>query len=181
MARGAGTHQSWNLWKIAALGMGLVLATALATGVVVANYVGKENATMPEQPVVQQPAAKVPPPPPVAQQPVAKVPPPPAQHARIEPSTGDVEACNQYARSVSEGKTKETITDGLIGGAVGAGLGAAGGAIAGGGHGAGKGAGIGALVGAAGGTLYGLNDANRSDARAAEAYRACMRRHGYSD
>jgi len=62
--------------------------------------------------------------------------------------------------------------------AVGAGVGAAGGAIAGGGKGAGKGAAIGGIVGAAGGTLYGINEANKTDARSVEAYRACMRGRG---
>ena len=188
----ARTHdQSWNPWKLTTIGMALVLATALITGVVVANYVGKTNPAPPEQAVPDQMAALGQPPapgqvtnvapPPPAREVAPPGPPPAARHVRVEPSGADIDACNRYASSVSRSKPQETVTDALIGGALGAGLGAAGGAIAGGGSGAGKGAGIGALIGAAGGTLYGLNDSNRTDARAAQAYRTCMKRHGYSD
>ena len=181
-------HQNWNPWKFATMGIVLVFATALITGVVVANYVGnqKTNPTTTEQTSMEQPpipgqaAPPVPPVPPTPAQAAAPaapaaVPPPVARHAR--PSSADIGACNHYASTVSRNKTQDTLSDTLIGGALGAGLGAAGGAIAGGG--AGKGAGIGALVGAAGGTLYGLNQANQHDARAAQAYRTCMKRRGY--
>ena len=185
-------HQSWNPWKFATMGIVLVLATALITGVVVANYVGnsKTDPTAPDQGATEQPpvpgqaAAPVPPAPPPPAQAVGPAPPavpPPARQARVEPSSADIKACNHYASAASRNKTQETLSDTLIGSALGAGLGAAGGAIAGGGGGAGKGAGIGALVGAAGGTLYGLNQANEHDARAAQAYRTCMKRRGYAD
>ncbi len=59
-------------------------------------------------------------------------------------------------------------------------MGAAGGAIAGGGKGAGKGAAIWGIVGAAGGTLYGLNEANKNDVKYQEAYRQCMRGRRYT-
>ena len=174
---------NWNPWKIATIGLLLVIGTALTTGVVVAYYAGSSK-TEPEQ---SAPAPEpAPPQPGMPAPPQAAVPPPPPAeppmaYARSEPSRADIKACNRYAQNVAHQKTQETLTDGLLGGALGAGLGAAGGAIAGGGGGAGKGAGIGALVGAAGGTLYGLNQANQSDARVAQAYRACMKRRGYSD
>lgn len=188
----------WNPWKFATIGMGLVFATALITGVVVANYSGSHGTppapfeqTAPDQaeatgqPLVPGQAMNaVPPLPPPAREvaPAAPPPPPPpARVARVQPSSADIDACNRYAGAAARGKTQETLTDALIGGALGAGLGAAGGAIAGGGGGAGKGAGIGALVGAAGGTVYGLNEGNQRDARAAQAYRSCMKRRGYSD
>lgn len=125
-----------------------------------------------------------PPPPPAAQFVAPAPPPPPAapeRHAAVRPSAADIKACNRYASSVSREKTTQTLTDALVGGALGAGLGAAAGAIAGGGSGAGKGAGIGGLVGAAAETVYGLNKANQSDSDAVAAYRACMRRQGYTE
>ena len=152
------SEQKWNPWKVTAIGMAVVFATALVTGLVVANWVSNEKA-----------------------KPVATSPQGPVPHAAARPSASDVEACNQYARSVSGDKTTEVVKDALIGGAIGAGVGAAGGAIAGGGGGAGKGAGIGALVGATAGTLYGLNEAKQNDARYVGAYRACLKKRGFSD
>jgi type IV secretory pathway VirB10-like protein len=191
-------YPDWNPWKFATIGMGLVLSTALITGVVVANYTGSQKTSSPilDQAAPDQPASTgqpppvpgqamnaVPPPPPPAREvaPAVPAPPPAERRAHVQPATADINACNRYASTATQGKTQETLTDALIGGALGAGLGAAGGAIAGGGSGAGKGAGIGALVGAAGGTIYGLNETNQRDARAAQAYRTCMKRRGYSD
>jgi outer membrane biosynthesis protein TonB len=192
----------WNPWKLTTIGMAVVLATALITGIVVANISGRTEpqaeapqAAVPPTPADQLAAPPPPPaeqgvPPPAAQQgappppaQVAAPPPPPAapeRHAAARPSSADIEACNRYASSVAGNKTTEAVTNGLIGGALGAALGAASGAIAGGGSGAGKGAGIGGLVGAAAGTIYGLNKANQGDAHAEAAYRACMRRRGYT-
>ncbi len=165
--------QTWNPWKLVTLGMGVALATALVTGVVVAYYVGNQGSQSESQQTGAGGAA------PVQQAPAP--PAAPAQRGPVKPSAADIEACNRYASSVARDRTTETLTDALIGGAVGAGLGAAGGAIAGGGGGAGKGAGIGGLVGAAAGTLYGLNQANQNDSRAASAYRTCMQRRGFTD
>jgi len=95
------------------------------------------------------------------------------------PSQSIVQACNKYASEQVNSKTQEVVTDALLGAAIGAVVGAAGGAIAGGGKGAGKGAGIGAIVGGAGGTLYGLNKNQTSDARYQEAYSSYMRTRGY--
>ncbi len=151
---------AWNPWKMTAIGMALVIVTAVVTGLVVANWT-----TPKEDP---KPAA------------MASRAPAPVRQAAPPPTAADVDACNQYAKSAAGDKTTEVVKDALIGGAVGAGVGAAGGAIAGGGKGAGKGAGIGGLVGAAAGTLYGINEANKNDARYVEAYRSCMRGRGYT-
>lgn len=190
-------HPEFNSWKFATIGLSFVLAAILITGVVVAKYSGSQR-TAPanlDQAAPDQPAATGQPPavPGQAVNPLPAAPPParevapagpaaaPAPRAHVQPSSADVDACNRYASAAPQGRTQETLTDALIGGAVGAGLGAAGGAIAGGGRGAGKGAGIGALVGTVGGTVYGLNETNQRDAHAAQAYRTCMKRRGYSD
>ncbi len=171
---------SGNHWRLAAIGTALVAATALITGVVVANWNGTKAATSEVDQGTTAGSGK-----PASAASPAKSGPDvspagsPVRRANAIPSAADVDACNQYARSQTD-KTTEVVKDALIGGAVGAGVGAAGGAIAGGGKGAGKGAGIGGLVGASAGTLFGLNEANKQDARAADAYRACMRSRGYT-
>ena len=148
------SDQNWNPWKMTAIGMALVIVTALVTGLVVASWNGADR-----------PKA-------VASGSV--------RHAAATPTAADIDACNQYAKNTAGDKTMEVVKDAVIGGAVGASVGAAGGAIAGGGKGAGKGAGIGAVVGATAGTLYGLNENKSHDARYVEAYRACMRGRGYT-
>lgn len=147
------SEHTWNPWKITAIGMALVIVTALVSGLVVANWVSKEQPRS-----VSGPARRV----------------------AATPTATDIDACNQYAKNTSGDKTTELLKDAVIGGALGAGVGAAGGAIAGGGKGAGKGAAIGGIVGVAAGTLYGINEAKKNDARYAEAYRACMRGRGYT-
>lgn len=102
-------RQLWNPWTLAAIGIVMVCATALLTGVVVAHYSGVE----------QSAAGALP--------------------------------------------------------AAAAAAGAVGSAMAGGGAAAGQGAGIGGFVGAAAGRACGPDEANRSDARAEAAYRACLR------
>lgn len=149
------SDNNWNPWKMIAIGMALVIVTGLATGLVVANWTGKEPA---------RPAGMASGTPRVA----------------ITPTASDIEVCNQYAKAQSGDKTMEVLKDAVIGGALGAGVGAAGGAIAGGGKGAGKGAAIGGIVGAGGGTLYGLNENRRQDERYREAYASCMRERGYA-
>jgi hypothetical protein len=151
------SNEKWNPWKITAIGMAVVFATALITALVVANWTGNQS----PEPDTRSPKVSLP-------------------HAPTRPSASDIEACNQYARSSTGDKTSEVVKDALIGGALGAGVGAAGGAIAEGGKGAGKGAAIGGIVGAAAGTLYGLNETRQNDARYVSAYRACMRSKGYT-
>jgi len=149
------SDSNWNPWKMTAVGMALVIVTGLVTGLVVANWTGRE----PVRPAGTAPAPR---------------------QVAVTPTASDIDACNQYAKSASGDKTTELLKDAAIGGVVGAGVGAAGGAIAGGGKGAGKGAAIGGIVGATAGTLYGLNEAKKNDARYVEAYRTCMRGRGYS-
>jgi len=147
----------WNPWKMTTIGLGLVIATALITGLVVASWNGDSK----PQPVAASRG--------------------PVRHAAATPTASDTDACNQYAKAQSGNTATETLKDALIGGAVGAGVGAAGGAIAGrGGRDVGKGAAVGGLVGATAGTLYGLNEGSKNDARYVEAYRVCMRGRGYT-
>ncbi len=118
-------------------------------------------------------------------EPAAEAPPvastaPVSSASSVRPASVDVEDCNRYASSSAGTKTQQAVKGGAIGGLLGAALGAAGGAIAGGGKGAGKGAAIGGLVGIAGGTLYGINQANQGNAQAEAAYRDCMQRRGYT-
>lgn len=191
-----------RIWKLTSIGLFLVVATALATGVVVAHYAGgdrpvatslgdipdsstqpapwqrkevgqSDSAAVSQEHMQEAPAAAFVPPTPHVEQAQQVAP-----ATRPRPSRADIRYCNRYAGS-HRSRTSETLSNALIGGALGAGLGAAGGAIAGGGGGAGKGAGIGGLVGAAAGTVYGLNKANQRDAEAAVAYQHCMRERGY--
>lgn len=122
----------WNPWKAATIGIAVVMATALITGLVVANWNSRGR---------PKPAAAV-------------------SRGAIPPAAGTPQR-NQPANSPTSDATAEVLKDAVIGGAIGAGVGAAGGAIAGGGKGAGKGAAIGGIVGATAGTLYGINQTNR--------------------
>jgi hypothetical protein len=164
----------WKPWKIATIGLAVVLTTVAVTTLVVGNWKEKDV----PKPVPTTSKAKP--------RQVAAAPTTPApgreqvRQAAGGPATSDIEACNTYAKSATSDKTTEVVKDAVVGGALGAGVGAAGGAIAGGGKGAGKGAAIGGIVGATAGTLYGLDQTNKQDARAVEAYRSCMRQRGYS-
>ena len=164
------TDRSWNNpWKLTAVGMGLVIATALATSLVVANWSGKEADSKKTAEVTS------------SGRPASRVAGTSAPSAPAVPSQSVIASCNQSAASQvpSRDKTFDTVKDGAIGAVAGAVVGAAGGAIADGGKGAGKGAAIGGLVGAGGGTLYGLNENRKHDERYREAYAACMRSRGY--
>jgi len=170
------TRQSWNNpWKLTAIGMALVVATALATGLVVANLSGKgaepkksSEATAPSRPAARSAGT-------------SSAPASSAPAASSVPPQSVIAVCNQAAASQvpSRDKTIDTVKDGAIGAVAGAVRGAAGGAIADGGSGAGKGAAIGGLMGAGGGTLYGLNENHKHDERYSEAYAGCMRSRGY--
>ena len=154
---------NWNPWKVTAIAMALIMAAALVTGLIVANWVGNdEKATV---------GAQTPSAPAVGATQTSTVPP-----------QAVVDACNRYAASQTgdRDKTAEVVKDAAVGAVVGATVGAAGGAIAGGGKGAGKGAAIGGVVGAGGGTLYGLNENKKHDERYREAYAGCMRARGYA-
>jgi hypothetical protein len=170
-----------NPWKLTAIAMALVMATALVTGLVVANLTGT---SVPER-TAEAPKTEAPksvPPKPQASKPAA---PRALAHLRDNqpPMTLEqaVEACNRQAEQQvgKQDKTLEMVKDAAVGAVVGAAVGAAGGAIAGGGKGAGKGAAIGGVLGAGGGTLYGLNENRRNDERYRDVYASCMRSRGY--
>jgi hypothetical protein len=175
-------NSSWNNpWKLTSIGLGLVVVTALATGLVVASRTGSKDTDKPAAVDVGpgRAASRV-----ATSQGPAAVPAVPAQAVPTPavPTQAAIEACNQYAagQAGQRDKTGDTIKDAGIGAIAGAALGAAGGAIAGGGRGAGKGAAIGGLVGAGGGTLYGLNENQKHDERYRGAYGACMHARGYT-
>lgn len=155
-----------NPWKLTAIAMGAVMATALVTGLVVANWTGGDRAAQEQK----------------AQQKVAQATPARVASVPAAPSQSAIAACNKYAASEAgaKDKTMEVVKDGAIGAVVGAAVGAAGGAIAGGGKGAGKGAAIGGVVGAGGGSLYGLNENKKHDERYRAAYASCMRARGFT-
>jgi hypothetical protein len=160
-----------NPWKLTAVGMALVIITAFATGLVVANWSGKraESQKAADVTLSARTAPRT-----------STAAPAPARTPAV-PTQSIIATCNQQAASQvpSRDKTVDTVKNGAIGAVAGAVVGAAGGAIAGGGSGAGKGAAIGGLVGAGGGTLYGLNENRKHDEQYREAYGACMRSHGY--
>ena len=168
----------WNPWKVTALAMALVMATALITGLVVANWSGSNQDAEQKAPannrLVQQSQPR-----PAA---VKAAQPQTVQARPAVPTQEVVDACNRYAAAqVGEAdKTKEVVKDAAIGAVVGAAVGAAGGAIAGGGKGAGKGAAIGGVLGVGGGTLYGLNENKKNDEKYKEAYSGCMHSRGYT-
>jgi hypothetical protein len=185
------TEHTWNPWKLTTIGIGLAAAVALVTGVVVANWTGRDAeptvaATVAPPPAGGAPArvvaapARVVAPAPVR---VASTPATPvAAPQPALPSQAAVDACNQQAAAQSSGtsKTIEVVKDGAIGAAIGAVVGAAGGAIVDGGSGAGKGAAIGGILGAGGGALYGVNENRKNDQRYRDAYAGCLRSRGYT-
>jgi len=188
-------HGWGNPWKLTAIGLALVIVTALVTGLVVANWSRTDtdpkvsSASAPSKPeaargVSSRPVSAVssqPAPVPVApSQPVAPAVTP--QPVSTVPPQAVIDACNHYAAAQvgQRDKTAEVVKDAAIGAVLGAAVGAAGGAIADGGKGAGKGAAIGGIVGAGGGSLYGLNESQKHDQQYRDAYANCMRSRGYT-
>jgi hypothetical protein len=163
-------NESWkNPWKLTAIGMALVIATVLVTGLVVANWSGTEG----DKKVVDvSPGSAAPR---VAASSAAPT-------ASGVPTQSAIDTCNQSAAAQAgqREKSKDTVIAGAIGAVAGAAVGAAGGAVIDGGSGAGKGAVIGGLVGAGGGTLYGLNENRKHDERYRNAYATCMHSRGYT-
>src|SRR5436190_14659475 len=159
-----------NPWKMTAIGMALLVTTALVTGVVVANR------SKPDEPAKSIGAITTVPVAPPATPAHATAPAPAVPKAAV------VKACNEQAAAASgpRDKTVDTVKDGAVGALLGAAVGAAGGAIADGGKGAGKGAAIGGLVGGGAGALYGLNENRKHDAAYREAYSSCLRARGYT-
>jgi hypothetical protein len=163
------TNDSWkNPWKLTTIGMALVVATALATGLVVANWSGGQ---------IDRKAVDV-----VPGRAAPRVAASSAAPTAGVPTQTAINSCNQSAAAQAGQRenTKDTVISGAIGAVAGAAVGAAGGAVVDGGSGAGKGAVIGALVGAGGGTLYGLNENGKHDDRYRNAYAACMHARGYA-
>jgi uncharacterized protein YcfJ len=163
--------RGWNPWQLTTLGLAIVMATALVTGLVVANWSGWSPESEPRLSARPGPlprSAAVKPPQPIPQG---------APESGAVPTREAIEACNRQASAeVGEHKTQEVVKDAAIGAVVGA----AGGAVAGSGKGAGKGAAIGGTVGAGGGTLYGLNENREHDEKYRAAYSSCMRARGYT-
>jgi hypothetical protein len=170
------TNESWkNPWKLTAIGMALVVATVLVTGLVVANWSGKEA----DKKVVElNPGSTAPRVVTGSSTQVTQTTP----AAAGVPTQAAIDSCNQSAATQAgqREKTKDTVISGAIGAVAGAAVGAAGGAVIDGGSGAGKGAVIGGLVGAGGGTLYGLNENKKHDERYRNAYASCMHARGYA-
>ena len=149
----------WNPWKIATIGMSVVVSTALVTGLVVAGRTG--HGVERDAPSLGAPRASA-----------------PSPGVPLQVSVAD---CNQIAAAQVGGhdKTGEVVKDTAVGALIGAAIGAAGGAVADGGKGAGKGAALGGIVGGGGGSLYGLNENKKHDEAYREAYARCMAARGY--
>jgi hypothetical protein len=172
-------NDSWkNPWKLTAVGMGLVIATVLVTGLVVANWRGQDS----DKKVVDVTPGRAAPRSATAPAAPTAAGTPAAPTAAGIPPQSAINTCNESAEAQAgqREKTKDTVIAGAIGAVAGAAVGAAGGAVVGGGSGAGKGAVIGGLVGAGGGTLYGLNENRKHDESYRNAYAACMRSRGYT-
>src|ERR1700730_3950176 len=164
------TNETWkNPWKLTAIGMALVIATVLVTGLVVANWSGRQS----DKKVVDVSPGRA--------APLVATSPAGPTSAGVPPQSA-INTCNQSAATQAgqREKTKDTVISGAIGAVAGAAVGAAGGAVIDGGKGAGKGAIIGGLVGAGGGTLYGLNENRKHDESYRSAYAACMHARGYT-
>ena len=176
-----------NPWKLTTMAVLLVLATALATGLVVANWAPSQTRAPTDAPrshfagnwAAAQPGGPAGAP---VNSEASAAPAAQPRPAPTVPTRADTVACNRYASAHAgqRDKTWEVAKDALIGGGATAGVGAAAGAIAGGGSGAGKGAAIGGLVGAAGGALYGINENRQADAGYRAAYAGCMRSRGFA-
>jgi hypothetical protein len=179
----------WNPWKLTAIGLALVMVTALITGMVVANWTGTaserqaaESKAAAKAMAPAQPQKAMAPAQPSASPRIAAAPAPvaPAPAVPTRPSQAVIDECNRVAaQPTTKDKTVEVVKDSAVAGLVGAAIGAAGGAIVDGGKGAGKGAGIGGALGLGAGALYGLNENKKNDERAREAYAACMRSRGF--
>jgi hypothetical protein len=173
------TNESWrNPWKLTAIGMALVIATVVVTGLVVANWRGQDS----DKKVVDVTPGRAAPRSATAPATSTAAGTPTAPTAAGIPTQSVINTCNESAgaQAGQREKTKDTVIAGAIGAVAGAAVGAAGGAVIDGGSGAGKGAVIGGLVGAGGGTLYGLNENRKHDESYRNAYAACMRSRGYT-
>ena len=101
----------WKPWKIATIGLAVVVTTVVVTTLVVGDWNDK-NVTKPV------PSASKAKPRQVAASPSTPGP------ARVQvrqaaggPAAADIETCNTYAKSVTSDKTTEVVKDAVIGGA----------------------------------------------------------------
>ena len=144
--------RGWNPWNIAALGLILLMASALVTGLIVANWSGssqepepRRQAATASRPWQSTRTMSVKP----AASPVARG----LSVAVAIPTAEAVQACNRRATDeVGEPeRTEEAVRDATSGG----------------------------VAAAEGGTLYGLNESRRNDEKYRAAYASCMRARGY--
>lgn len=138
-------------WRMTAIGMALIVITVVITGLLLGG----------RWPIAALEALLAP----IFSSAPPEVAPPPVKAVDQFPAAADVEACNQYAKAQAGDKAIEVVKEGSAAEA---------------GRGAGKGAVTGGMVSAAAGTLYGISEKKRNDARYVEAYRACMKGRGFS-
>ena len=182
---------TWNRWKVPAILSMLLVATALITRFVAANWAPSDTGNGPAATAPRasrasgnrSSAASAP----SASMPLSGYSQPGTgtaepRPAAAVPTQADITDCNRHASAQvgQRDKNWEVAKDAIIGGAVTAGIGAAGGAIADGGKGAGKGAAIGGIVGVAGGALYGINENRKHDDAYRAAYARCMQSRGHT-
>jgi len=132
-------EDTWTPWKMTAVGMMLVVAVAVVTGLVVAGWGPRPDPAASSASVAGERVAAL---------------------GSAIPAQADVDACNQFAKAQAGDKAIEVVKDG--------------------GAGPGKGVANGGIVAPTAGTLYGLNESKKNDARYVEAYRACMKGRGFS-
>jgi hypothetical protein len=173
-----------NIWKLTAVGVVVAAASAVLTGLVVANRAPAPTQDAKVQSPSAAPTGVVTPPAPGA---VAQTPPAATETRPARPSKDDIAACNRHAANSAGGVPKQgkdkyvdVAKDAGIGALGGAAVGALGGAAVKGGSGAGKGALIGGALGAGGGTLYGIYDNKKNDENYRAAYGSCMQARGYT-
>jgi hypothetical protein len=110
------TNESWkNPWKLTAIGMALVIATVLVTGLVVANWKGQDS----NKKVVDVTPGRAAP---------RAATAPAAPTAAGIPTQSVINTCNESAgaQAGQREKTKDTVIAGAIGAVAGAAVGAAG-------------------------------------------------------
>src|SRR5439155_463189 len=116
--QGRQVMDKWNPWKVTALGLVLVMATALVTGLVVANWSGTSQDAA-EQKAATSPASRPAAPSRVATAPHAAPAPRVAQAPATPavPTQDVVAACNRYAagQAGDQNKTTEVVKDATIG------------------------------------------------------------------
>jgi hypothetical protein len=145
--------RGWNPWSVTAVGLVFVMATAVVTGLVVANWPGPSQEP---EPMRQAPAATRPRPPTrsVSVKPVAA---PIARRVPVAiavPTEEAVQACNRRATDEAgdPDRTEQVVKD----------------------------AESGRVAPAGGGTFYGLDESRRNDEKYRAAYSSCMRARGYT-